>query len=125
VVRGSTSGSRPRVTLRAPATENGVTRFTIGTGGNSLGTLSSGVDAGLRAYGVIEMTLNAGDYSWAFVDVTGKRLDSGSRSCQLAPFTALRDAPEHTALVILCPTPADGPNIKGSRVRLVRSHPYS
>jgi hypothetical protein len=62
--------------------ENGLTRFTVGTGGYSLGTLSSGFDAGFRAYGVIEMTLNAGNYSWAFVDVTGTTLDSGARTCR-------------------------------------------
>jgi calcineurin-like phosphoesterase family protein len=65
---------------RWPA-ENGLVRFTVGTGGNSLGTLSSGFDAGVRAYGVIQMTLNASGYSWAFVDVNGSTRDSGSRSC--------------------------------------------
>jgi hypothetical protein len=66
---------------RWPA-DNGLTRFTVGTGGRSLGKLSSGYDAGFRAYGVIEMTLNAGGYSWAFVDVTGSTLDTGSRACR-------------------------------------------
>lgn len=61
--------------------ENGITRFTVGTGGFSLGKLSTGFDAGFRAFGVIEMTLNAGNYSWAFVDVTRTTLDSGSRTC--------------------------------------------
>ena len=65
---------------RWPA-ENGLTRFTVGTGGFSLGKLSSGFDAGFRSFGVIEMTLNASDYSWAFVDVGGRTLDSGSRAC--------------------------------------------
>ncbi len=61
--------------------ENGLLRFTVGTGGYSLGTLDSTADFGARAYGVIEMTLDATGYSWAFVDVNGKTLDSGSRSC--------------------------------------------
>jgi hypothetical protein len=65
---------------RWPA-ENGLTRFTVGTGGYSLGTLSSGYDAGFRTYGVISMTLNSGNYSWSFVDTSGRTLDSGSRSC--------------------------------------------
>ena len=65
---------------RWPA-ENGLTRFTVGTGGFSLGKLSSGFDAGFRTYGAIEMTLNASNYSWAFVDVSGRTLDSGSRAC--------------------------------------------
>jgi hypothetical protein len=65
---------------RWPA-DNGLTRFTVGTGGFSLGKLSSGFDAGFRSFGVIEMTLNASNYSWAFVDVSGRTLDSGSRAC--------------------------------------------
>ncbi|MGZ4147413.1 MAG: metallophosphoesterase family protein [Actinomycetota bacterium] len=65
---------------RWPA-ENGLTRFTVGTGGYSLGTLSSGFDAGFRTYGVISMTLNTGGYSWAFINTSGTTLDQGTRSC--------------------------------------------
>jgi hypothetical protein len=65
---------------RWPA-ENGLTRFTVGTGGYSMGKLSSGFDAGYRGYGVIEMTLNSGNYSWAFINTSGTTIDSGSRSC--------------------------------------------
>jgi hypothetical protein len=65
---------------RWPA-QSGLVRFTVGTGGNSLGKLSTGFDAGVRAYGVIQMTLTADAYSWAFVDVTGAVRDAGSRSC--------------------------------------------
>jgi hypothetical protein len=61
--------------------ENGLTRFTVGTGGFSLGKLSSGFDAGFRTYGVIEMTLSATGYDWAFLDTSSTILDQGTRSC--------------------------------------------
>jgi hypothetical protein len=61
--------------------ENGLTRFTVGTGGRSLGSLRTGVDVGVRAFGVVEMTLNAGNFSWAFVDVSGATRDSGLQTC--------------------------------------------
>jgi hypothetical protein len=65
---------------RWPA-ENGLIRFTVGTGGYSLGTLSSGYAAGFRTYGVISMTLDPGGYEWSFIDTSGTTLDQGSRSC--------------------------------------------
>ena len=65
---------------RWPA-ENGLTRFTVGTGGFSLGKLSSGFDAGFRTYGAIKMTLNTTGYDWAFLDTSSNVLDQGTRSC--------------------------------------------
>ena len=54
----------------------------VGTGGKSLGNPASGADVGVKAYGVAKLTLNAADYSWQFIDITGKVRDSGSDTCQ-------------------------------------------
>jgi len=54
----------------------------VGTGGRSLGTPRSGADAGVKAYGVAELDLNASDYSWSFLTVSGGVRDSGSSSCR-------------------------------------------
>jgi hypothetical protein len=53
----------------------------IGTGGKSLGTVDPAADAEVAAFGVAKVTLNAGDYSWSFIDVAGSARDSGSDSC--------------------------------------------
>ena len=53
----------------------------IGTGGKSLGTLDPAADAEVHAYGVAKLTLNTGNYSWSFIDVTGAVRDSGSDTC--------------------------------------------
>ncbi len=63
------------------APENGLRRLTVGTGGRSLGTLDPDAAAGVRAYGVVELTLTSSSYSWAFVDRTGTVRDSGSDTC--------------------------------------------
>lgn len=53
----------------------------VGTGGKSLGTPRSGANAGVRAFGVVKLTLNATNYSWSFIDVAGNVRDSGSDTC--------------------------------------------
>jgi hypothetical protein len=62
--------------------ENGLMHFTIGTGGDSTGTpTTSGVAVSFAAYGILELTLSDGRYSWSFVDVNGTVRDSGSVGC--------------------------------------------
>ena len=56
-------------------------QLVVGTGGKSLTTPASGADAGVKAYGVAKLTLNASSYSWQFVDVAGRVRDSGSDTC--------------------------------------------
>jgi hypothetical protein len=63
------------------AEENGLVRFTVGTGGGSLRTPDPGAVVGIAAFGVLELTLNASSYSWSFVDTTGTVRDSGSANC--------------------------------------------
>ena len=53
----------------------------IGTGGKSLGMLDPAADKGVRAFGAAQVKLNAGSYSWSFIDVTGAVRDSGSDTC--------------------------------------------
>ena len=54
----------------------------VGTGGKSLGNPASGADVGVKAYGVAKLTLNAADYSWQFVDISGNVRDSGFDTCE-------------------------------------------
>jgi hypothetical protein len=56
-------------------------RLIVGTGGYSLGKLNSGAVVGIRAYGVVELTLSSSSYSWSFVDTSGDVRDSGAGSC--------------------------------------------
>jgi hypothetical protein len=63
------------------APENGLLRLIVGTGGYSLGKLNSGAVVGIRAYGVVELTLSSSSYSWSFVDTSGTVRDSGAGSC--------------------------------------------
>lgn len=63
------------------APEKGLLHFTVGTGGGSLGTPSSSAVVGIRAYGILELTLNSSSYSWSFVETNGTVGDSGSGSC--------------------------------------------
>jgi hypothetical protein len=63
------------------APENGLRRFTVGTGGYSTGNPDPGATVGLSTYGILELTLNTSSYSWSFVDTDGTVRDSGSSSC--------------------------------------------
>ena len=54
----------------------------VGTGGKSLGSPASGANVGIKAYGVAELTLNAADYSWRFVDIGGNVRDAGTGNCR-------------------------------------------
>ena len=63
------------------AGENGLVRFTVGTGGFSLGTPDPGAIVGIAAFGVLELTLDTSSYTWSFVDTGGTVRDSGSTNC--------------------------------------------
>ena len=63
------------------APENGVRRFTVGTGGKSLRAPDPDADAGASSFGVLNMSLTATGYSWQFVSVDNQVLDSGSGTC--------------------------------------------
>jgi hypothetical protein len=73
---------------------NGVRQFVVGTGGESLMSLSSRLATSQasndKTFGVLKMTLHAASYDWQFVPVSGSTYtDSGSTACH-AP------APEDT-----------------------------
>lgn len=57
-------------------------RFTVGTGGYSLGKLSGTQVAGENTkYGVLELSLGDSGYSYQFVEAGGTVFDSGSGGC--------------------------------------------
>jgi hypothetical protein len=76
----------PQLDNAAPAA-NGVVQFVVGTGGTNLRPLATPFKANSVArnatdHGLLELTLAAGSYSWAFVPVAGKSYsDSGTTTC--------------------------------------------
>jgi hypothetical protein len=67
------------------ATPNGIREFVAGTGGESLFTLSNPPQT-LQAwddkdFGVLVLTLHAASYDWAFKNISGAVIDSGSAGC--------------------------------------------
>jgi hypothetical protein len=56
-------------------------RFTVGTGGKSIGKLSGTQVFGAKAFGILRLSLSDGSYTYEFQDVTGAILDSGSGTC--------------------------------------------
>jgi hypothetical protein len=63
---------------------NGLRQFTVGTGGKSLGsfkTVAANSEVRVRSYGVLELTLGAGAYSWRFRTTAGTVADSGTPNC--------------------------------------------
>ena len=71
-----------RHTYERWAPESGLVRFTVGTGGDSLGSPDPDAAAGVKAYGILQLTLDASSYAWSFIDVSGTVRDSGSATCQ-------------------------------------------
>jgi hypothetical protein len=72
----------------APAT--GVRQFVVGTGGGELFATPASLRFGSEFYdnthfGVLELSLAAGDYGWRFVDESGATLDSGGGACHDRP----------------------------------------
>ena len=59
-----------------------IRQLIVGTGGKSLGTPATTADAGVKAYGVAKLTLDAAGYSWEFIDIAGSVRDSGSDTCR-------------------------------------------
>jgi hypothetical protein len=58
-----------------------VRRFIVGTGGKSVTTPDPAANAGVQAFGVLELVLNPSGYSWSFVDVNRRVRDSGTGTC--------------------------------------------
>lgn len=56
-------------------------RFTVGTGGIGIGTLSGNQVFGARAFGILRLTLSDSSYTYQFQAVSGAILDSGSGTC--------------------------------------------
>jgi hypothetical protein len=68
----------------ATASAAGVRQIVVGTGGRSLFGFSSAVaNSAVRisAFGILEMELGDGTYTWQFVDESGTVRDSGSGTC--------------------------------------------
>jgi acid phosphatase type 7 len=63
----------------------GLRRLVVGTGGKSLAAPDPAATFGANSYGVMELTLNAASYSWAFHSVSGSVLDSGTTDCGPTP----------------------------------------
>jgi 3',5'-cyclic AMP phosphodiesterase CpdA len=68
------------------ATPSGVVQFVVGTGGTTLRPFETPLPTSLARnatdHGVLELTLNAGSYAWAFLPVAGKSYsDSGTTTC--------------------------------------------
>ena len=68
-------------------TANGIRQFIVGTGGKSLHSLSNTQDPQVQVsqdttFGILELTLHPGSYSWRFVPEAGRTFtDSGTSSC--------------------------------------------
>jgi acid phosphatase type 7 len=66
---------------------NGIRQFIVGTGGKSLHGLSGNPDPQVEVrqnttFGILELTLHPGSYSWRFVPEAGRTFtDSGTNSC--------------------------------------------
>jgi acid phosphatase type 7 len=69
------------------ADPNGIRQFIVGTGGKSLHGLSSRPDPQVEVrqnttFGILELTLHPGSYSWRFVPEAGRTFtDSGTNAC--------------------------------------------
>jgi hypothetical protein len=68
---------------------NGITEFTVGTGGANHTTIQGPIAANSvvrnnTSFGVLALTLHQSSYSWQFVAATGSFKDSGSASCHSA-----------------------------------------
>ena len=58
-----------------------IRQIVAGTGGHSVRLPDPAADAGVKAYGVLKLKLEASKYSWSFIDVNGNVRDSGSDTC--------------------------------------------
>jgi len=71
------------------ADPGGVTEFVVGTGGESLTQLRARRANSLvwdnRDYGVLQMTLDNGSYTWRFVTESGAVKDAGRANCVTKP----------------------------------------
>jgi hypothetical protein len=66
------------------AAADGIREFVVGTGGRSLvgfPHIQPNSEKRVKAFGVLQLTLQDGSYSWQFVDETSTVRDSGSATC--------------------------------------------
>jgi hypothetical protein len=66
------------------AAADGIREFVVGTGGRSLvgfPYVQPNSEMRVKAFGVLQLTLQDGSYTWQFVDETSSVLDSGSAIC--------------------------------------------
>jgi len=92
----------------------GLRQFTVGTGGRMLYGFSSPLPNSEARYaggfGVLELTLSPGTYTWRFLSEEGKTFsDSGSSTCHGSPL------PADTALpAVTLTSPAEGATVGGT-----------
>jgi hypothetical protein len=105
---------------------NGITQFTVGTGGANHTTIPGPIAANsvvrnTTSFGVLALTLHQASYSWQFISATGSFADSGSSSCHSAgagptPSPSASASPSPVAT----PSPAASPSpIAGGTVTVV------
>ena len=66
-------------------TPDGMREFVVGTGGARLYPIWNPVHQSRVRYarhGVLKLTLDAGSYSWQFIDIRGRVLDAGEAACR-------------------------------------------
>jgi hypothetical protein len=67
---------------------NGITQFTVGTGGANHTSISAvaanSVVRNTNSFGILSLTLHPGSYRWSFQPATGAFTDSGSAGCHNA-----------------------------------------
>ena len=64
---------------------DGMREFVVGTGGARLYPIWNPVHQSRVRYarhGVLKLTLDAGSYSWQFIDTRGRVLDAGEAACR-------------------------------------------
>ncbi len=70
----------------SPAT-NGIREFVVGTGGESLFQMGNSPGHNIlqasddQDFGVLKLTLHASSYDWAFLNTSGRVIDSGTTAC--------------------------------------------
>jgi hypothetical protein len=68
--------------------DGGIRQFVVGTGGARLHGFwrpPYASRARVLSFGVVRLTLDAGGYSWSFIDAKGRVRDQGTAACRRAP----------------------------------------
>ena len=106
----------PQTPTGASDPTNGITQFTVGTGGANHTTIQGPIAANSvvrnnTSFGVLALTLHQASYSWQFIAATGSFTDSGSASCHNAaagPTPTATATPTPTATPTATPTGGSG-----------------